>query len=432
MILRSSIFAGIFFLMILPFLTKAQSNSSPYSIIGIGNIENSYFNRYTGMGNAGVALSDGRYINNSNAASLSGLNNHTFVFELATRATVTDYTGGNLTTITPNSSEPSPTFDVAFRKLAVATKVTKNWGSSFGLQPYSTANYDYTANKLVQGSNKDVLSAEYKGSGGVNQFYWANGYQVTKNTSLGLNTSILFGSLKETESLLSTDDLSGLNTTDNIYLSGAYVNLSLQTKKRLSRHWMSTYGITYSPQTTLHAAYNVTVTDNALDTLKNDPTLNDRFTIPAVINLGMAFIKNDKYTFTINAEQQNWSNIRGNAIQQVGGPSYSLANSNKLSIGYQKSNKVKNYYGVEFERSFFQLGAYAGNTYLKIAGQQVTDFGFSMGYGRNAKRSPLSYYIALEAGRRGSTNTNVLSENYLNINLIFSYLDRWYKGKKYY
>jgi hypothetical protein len=433
MIVRNKVFIGVFFLIVLPFIVKAQNNSSPYSIIGIGNIENSDFDRYTGMANAGLALSDIRYINSSNAASLPKLGNHVFSFEMALRSSIDDYSGGGLSTINPNNPAPSPTFDVAFRKLAVATKITSKWGSTIGLQPYSTANYDYTASKLIEGSNSDELSAEYHGSGGVNQFYWGNGYQITKNTSVGVNSSILFGSLKQSETLLSSDVLSGLVTTDNIYLTGAYFNFSLQTKKRLSSSWMSTYGITYSPQTTLHAAYDVTVTDNTLlDTLKNDPTINDRFTIPALFSAGIAFIKNDKYTFTVNAQQQNWSDIRGNAFQPVGGANYTLSNSNKLSFGYQKENKVKNFYGVEYEKSFFQLGAYAGNTYLQVSGQQLTDFGVTLGYGRNAKRSPLGYYIALEAGRRGSENTTVLSENYLNINLVFSYIDRWYKGKKYY
>jgi hypothetical protein len=432
MILRSSIFAGICFLIIFPVLVKAQNNSSPYSIIGLGNIENSYFNRYTGMGNAGVALSDSRYINTSNAASLSKLGNHIFVFELATRATVDDYSGGNLTTINPSSTAPSATFDISFCRLSVATKITNKWGSSLGLQPYSTANYNYTATKFVQGSNTNQLTSDYQGSGGVNQFCWANGYQITKNTSIGVNSSMLFGSLNETESILSNEVPAGLNTNTRTYVSGAYFNFSLQTKKRLNQHWMSTYGITYSPQTTLHAVYDVTATDNNLDTLKSDPTLNDRFTIPAVVNLGIALIKNDKYTFTVNAQKQNWSTITGNAFQQVGGPSYLLTNSNKLSIGYQNSNKVTNIYGVVYEKSFFQLGLYGGNTYLNVEGQQVTDFGASFGYGRNAKRSSLGYYIALEAGRRGSPNSNVLSENYLNLNIVLSYVDRWFKGKKYY
>jgi len=433
MVLRSSIIAGICCLIVFPIVSKAQNNSSPYSIIGIGNVENSYFNRYTGMGNAGVALSDGRYINNSNAASLSKLGNHIFSFELSTRASVSAYTGGNLLAITPNSTAPNTTFDVTFRRISVATKLTNKWGSSLGLQPYSTANYSYTAIKSIEGNNQiDTLTAQYEGSGGVNQFYWANGYQLTKNTSVGVTSSVLFGSLKQTESFLNAEVPGGLVTTDNIYLSGAYFNFSLLTKLRLSHSWVSTYGVTFSPKTTFHTTYNVTVTDASLDTLKKDQPLDDHFTIPAVVNLGMAFIKNDKYTFTVNAQEQSWSEIRGNAFQPVGGADYQLVNSSKISIGYQKSNKVKNFYGQEYEKSFFQLGAYGGNTYLRVSGQQLTDYGGSIGYGRNGKRSPIGYYIAIEAGRRGSSNTNVLSENYFNLNLVLSYIDRWYKGKKYY
>ena len=41
---------------------KAQNNTSPYSLIGIGDIEKSSFDRTSGMGHAGVALSSNRYI----------------------------------------------------------------------------------------------------------------------------------------------------------------------------------------------------------------------------------------------------------------------------------------------------------------------------------------------------------------------------------
>ena len=127
MILRSSVFAGIFFLLVLPFIVKAQNNSSPYSIIGIGNIENSGFDRYTGMANAGIALSDNRYVNSANAASLPKLSNHVFSFEMSLRSSIYDYSGGGLSTINPTNPTPSPTFDIAFRKLAVATKITPKW-----------------------------------------------------------------------------------------------------------------------------------------------------------------------------------------------------------------------------------------------------------------------------------------------------------------
>jgi hypothetical protein len=432
MVLRSSIFVGVFFLLTLPVIVKAQSNSSPYSIVGIGNIQTSSYDAYTGMGGSCIALSNTKYINAANDASLSKLNNHVFTFELAVRSSLVGYSGGNLVAYTPNQKAPSPTFDLAFRRLSIATKITNHWGLSLGLRPYSTANYDYTADKLVQGNNQSTLLGEYHGTGGLNQLYLGNGYQITRNTSLGVNTSVVWGSLKQTETLLSTAALGGLITENYIYLSGGYFNFSLQTKKRLSHQWVSSYGVTYSPKTTLHASYSVTVTDAFSDTLKNDPLQNDRYTIPGLLKLGIAFVKNDKYTFTINAQEQDWSTVKPNAFQQVAAGSYKLVNSNKLSLGYQKSNRLRNIYGIEYEQSFFQLGLYGANTYLQILGNQVTDFGVTMGYGRNSKHNGLGYYLGFEAGRRGSWDSQVLSENYFNLNLVFSYSDRWMKGRKYY
>ena len=64
---------------------KAQNNSSPYSIIGIGDIEKSSFDRTSGMGHAGVALSSNRYIYQANPASYAALDQHFFHFEAAAR-----------------------------------------------------------------------------------------------------------------------------------------------------------------------------------------------------------------------------------------------------------------------------------------------------------------------------------------------------------
>jgi hypothetical protein len=103
-----------------------------------------------------------------------------------------------------------------------------------------------------------------------------------------------------------------------------------------------------------------------------------------------------------------------------------------LSLGFQHSQKARNPYGVEYEKGFFQMGLYAGNSYLKMDGHQITDFGGSIGFSRTSKSSPLGYVISLEAGRRGTTATSQLSENYFNINLTLSYLEYLFGGRKYY
>ncbi|CAN5396589.1 hypothetical protein BH11BAC5_BH11BAC5_48490 [soil metagenome] len=399
-------------------MLQAQNNSSPYSVLGIGDIETSYFNKYTGMANAGVALGDERYINNSNAASLTQLREHFFAFETSMRFKQVVYSGAGV--IAPDNK----TTDFAVRRVNLAAKLTKNWGSSMGLMPFSTAAFNFSTSKNIQGTLLNV-DASYQGQGGVNQFYWSNGYKLTKNTSIGVTSSLLFGSINQTEDILSNDLTSDLVTKSNIYLRNYYFNFSLQTKLKLSKKWQSTYGVTYTPKTSLYAEHSLIVTDGTTE-IKNEILKNDFFALPETYNAGFALVNKGVYTYTVNAQTQNWSALK------YAGSGYQLVNSNKLSIGFQHAQRARNPYGVDYEKGFFQMGLYAGNSYLKMDGHQIRDFGGSIGFSRNSKSSPLGYVLSLEAGRRGTTTTSQLSENYFNINLTFSYLEYLFGGRKYY
>jgi hypothetical protein len=418
MLLNKKIGITIGCLMAMPLIIQAQNNSSPYSVLGIGDIETSYFNKYTGMANAGVALGDERYINTTNAASLTQLRQHYFAFETSMRLKQVVYSGAGV--LAPDNK----TTDFAVRRVNLAAKITKNWGSSMGLMPFSTAAFSFTTSKNIQGTLLNV-DAQYHGEGGVNQFYWSNGYKITKNTSLGVTSSLLFGSINQTEDILSNELTSTLTTKNNIYLRNYYFNFALQSKLHINKKWESTYGITYSPKTELFAEHSLNVTDGAT-VIKNEILTNDFFKLPANVNAGFALINNNTYTYTINAQMQNW-----NALKYTGS-NYQIVNSNKLSLGFQHSQKTRNPYGMEYEKGFFQMGLYAGKSYLKLDNHQVTDFGGSIGFARNSKTSPLGYIISLEAGRRGTTSTAQLSENYFNVNITLSYLEYLFGGKKYF
>ena len=407
------------FLIGLPVLLSAQNNSSPYSILGIGDIENSYFNRYTGMANAGVALADERYINNCNAASLTSLRDHFFSFEVSTRFKQVIYSGAGV--ISPNNKST----DFAVRRVNLAAKLSKKWGSSLGLMPFSTSNFSYVTIKNIQGTLLNV-AADYEGEGGVSQFYWSNAYKVTKDISIGVTSSFLFGTMNQTENILSNALVTSLTTKTSIFLRNYYFNFSIQAKKKLSSKWMSTYGVTYSPKTDLFAESSVLVTSNDITTIKNEITKNDFFKLPTTTNFGIGLIRDNKYTFTVNAQFQDWNRLK------YSGSNYQLVNSNKFSVGFQNSIKARNSYNQEYEKGFIQLGAYAGNSYLNVNKNQVTDFGGSLGFGKNSKSSPLGYILSLEVGRRGTTNSQNLRENYFNINLTLSFLDYLIGGKKYY
>ena len=118
----------------------------------------------------------------------------------------------------------------------------------------------------------------------------------------------------------------------------------------------------------------------------------------------------------LTQQTQNWSSLKYTCSD------YQLVNSNKLSIGFQHPLKTRNPYGIKYEKEFFQVGLYAGKSYLKLDNHQVTDFCGSIRFARNSKSSLLRYIILLEAGRRGTRSTAQKRENYFNINSTLSYL----------
>jgi len=82
------------------------------------------------------------------------------------------------------------------------------------------------------------------------------------------------------------------------------------------------------------------------------------------------------------------------------------------------------------KKYFLQTGAYYSNSYLKIYGQQLQDYGITFGAGFNAKRSQLAYQFSLEIGKRGTTQNNLIRENYVQAGITLLYRDFWFTKVK--
>ena len=140
----------------------AQNTSSPYSIIGFGDIEKSYFDRTSALGHAGVALTSDRYLFVGNPASFAFLDKpnyrNPFYFDLAVKYKNVNYSGVPITSSTTNQSN-----DLQFKRIAIAIKPKPKWALSFGVLPFSNANYTFTGVKKIQGGNFGV-NANYEGT----------------------------------------------------------------------------------------------------------------------------------------------------------------------------------------------------------------------------------------------------------------------------
>ncbi|MBS1639977.1 MAG: hypothetical protein JST94_00600 [Bacteroidetes bacterium] len=419
--MKKNILSYIVLLCCISHYATAQQNNSPYSIIGIGDIEKSYFDRTTGMGYTGIALSSYRYMYTANPAANAALEYHYFNMEVSARFKSVNYAGKPVSSASQTNSS-----DLQFRKLLLAVKPKSYWATTLGLLPFSTAKYSMYGLKSVQGTPLST-PVYYQGDGGLNNFFLTNSFRIDSNFSVGVQASYLFGHMNETESVLGNVGDSSLTSTRYITISNPYFKFGAQYKTNRKKKWNYAAGITGSYQTKLSADYSLLVTDGNT-TLQNDNIYRKSyFTLPVMYGAGVAATLNNKLTFAADYNYEGWSSLNYKGI------SYGLVNSSKYSLGFEYSKKI-NFRDVSgntvasIEKSYFQAGLFYKTSYLRINGYQIDEVGGTIGAGLQVSAF-FAVNAALEVGRRGTTDNGLIRENFTQLTVSFSYRDLW-RSKK--
>ncbi|MBS1600721.1 MAG: hypothetical protein JST75_21035 [Bacteroidetes bacterium] len=404
----------IFLSFVLFAKTEAQTNNSPYSVIGIGDIEDSYFNRTSGMANTGIAYRNNHSLISNNPASFSGLENQFFMGEIGIRGKLINYSGNAI-----NANNNSST-DITFKRFALGIKLTRHWGTSIGLVPFSSENYEFNAQQPILGTSGESTTAYSQGYGGVNRVYWTNAYEFFQHLSVGINTSYLFGSLQQKTILQNPNTPSTyISTNRNIFLSNIYFDYGIQYYGHVGKKWDISVGATFANRTNLNSENHITILNSDSVALKDETLSEGVFKLPRSYGVGFSLTKNKKYTFLADYKYQDWSALN------YSGFNYSLQSSDRISVGFEISHK-KNLYNTSVETNFLHAGLYYGNSYLNVFGQSIKDMGATLGIGINAKRSLLSYNIILQYGIKGTDSYNLIQERYVNLTFVISYRDLWY------
>jgi hypothetical protein len=67
---------------------------------------------------------------------------------------------------------------------------------------------------------------------------------------------------------------------------------------------------------------------------------------------------------------------------------------------------------------------------MKIQNEDINEFGISFGVGLPMGRKFSNINIGFEYGSKGTTNSNLVKENFFNINLSLSFNDKWFQKRK--
>lgn len=402
-------------LVVVPAKLIAQSTTSPYSILGIGDIENKDYGKFFGMASASVALRSSSYVNLSNPASLTALEPNMINIDINGRWHSGKFLYNASDTLTSANN------DAAIRRLSLTFRPGKAWGLSFGIKPYSSVNYLLSQNLSLQNGGTSNMIKTVTGSGGINQVYVANGFRISKNLSVGLTASYLFGSLSSSTAYLYEDLNIDITRKEYHELRAFQFQGGLQYTGKISASVTQQFGLTLSNPATLKG-------DFSTDYLVNDSIIQSEsqtgksFRIPLQLGLGYALEINNKVTLAAGYTFYNWDK------QKLDYPNAYTDKAQQFSLGFQYTTQ-KRVQGQLREKMFFQLGLSYEKGYLNIKQQSIDDMSATAGLGSNLTRL-INAYVGLEVGRKGDVNKGQIRESYTQLSIGVTVKEFWYNTKK--
>jgi len=419
-----------------------QGTGSPYSFYGIGSLKFNGTVENRSMGGIGVYL-DSIHVNLRNPASYAGKNVEAFPFDGESRP-VKFTVAGTMSDVTLKSnSGEAKTNSTIFDYIAMSIPVGK-FGFGFGLMPYTSVGY-----KLDDINSDGFLINRYNGEGGVNRVFAGLGYQVTDKLSVGVDFNYNFGNIQNTgleikytpEGDLVQYQTSEFNRSD---LSGLNFNFGVAYKTMINDKLELSTTLTYAPESKLKSDNIRSFSTVSLDATtleisgvsseidadleaqnldRTDLTLPSTLSFGAGIGEPQSWFVGAEYTFQ---NSSNFSNpVFSNQIS-------AFENSSKVAIGGFYIPDYKAFSGY-FKRIVYRAGFNFSNTGLVIKDESINEFGMSFGLGLPVGNRSLfsNANLGVEFGRRGTTNQNLIQENFVNFNVSLSLSSRWFKQKKY-
>lgn len=391
-------------------LTAQNNTSSPYSYYGYGELMSHDITNPTGM--ASLSYSDGSVLNINNPAALSQLDSLKFMFQFGMSAKFSKLNQGN----------DDDTFnDLNFSKLAFGFKAAPGYGVAVSLAPYTSLGYDITNVEFIEGGT-DYVVRSLKGTGGLNQLILSNGFQLTKNLSLGVNGIYIFGNNSRDESIIPQGGTAStyLNTS-KLISSGLNFNVGAQYQFNFIDNSI-VLGMKYQPKIGIRAKREIEVVN--LGTVSYNDTDRGRYEVPEIYGFSLGINKGKQLWIGADYLLEKWSETKKfeKDNQLVDRNKFSLATIYKANDGY--ATKF-------FKKLTYRFGAFYDTGYMKVRDERITTRGFSFGVGMPLARGKGMINMSLEFGQMGLTANNLVREDYGKINIELNLFENWFIKRKY-
>jgi len=414
----------------------SQGSASPYSFYGIGSLNFNGTTENRAMGRLSI-LTDSIHMNFRNPASFTGNDLKAFNNEGRLVKFTVSVGNSDINFKTENTSAKSST--TSFDYLGLSVPMGK-FGIGFGLMPHSSVGY-----KLESLDVDDLIKYKYSGKGGLNKVLLGFAYQFSESFAAGINFDYNFGNIQNNAiEFLYDDNLDPLDyhsrEANRSNLSGFSYNLGFTFKPMLTELVQLHSAFTYSPNYNLNSENNRTFSSIVINSTDEEFPINNidvnleslglketNLSMPSKTSVGLGIGKLRKWFIGTEYTFVKTSVFKSDLIN-IDNSSYEDAST--ISFGGFFIPEFSSFSNV-FKRLVYRSGIYFEKTGLIINNQSIKELGVTFGVGIPVGSMFSNLNFALEFGKRGTTNANLVEERFANLKMSLSLNDRWFVKRKY-
>jgi hypothetical protein len=439
---------------------------SPYSRFGIGLPEMAGSAYHMGQGGLTTAIIDGNVINTDNPASYSFLKRSTF--QVGGRGSFNKFYIDNDTS--KFNGGQTNEINILFKKEGA------KWAFGLGVQPYSSSGYNI---KTEGDLDSTSYTQTHEGVGGLNIAHlgmsrvFLIGNTVKNNPrdkdtanfhlqqlSVGFNFNFIFGNILKIDKVYydrtdfyNTKVTNSTSVKDINFTLGAIHKLPISMvikDKKLQRSTFLISGITYQIESKLNSTYtqlNQTFysassgSESNLDTAYYSGVVKGFITIPQRLAFGLAVRKENRINqsylqFGVDYKIQDWTKFKLPFGEPSSTNSYYQKSSNlSLGLDFKPGSKKNTEEQNLLKKMTYRMGARFTNTHLILYNTPIKEKAVSLGFNIPIMNTSNLLSIAMEYGRSGTQDNNLIRQNFFNIKLALSLTppnrERWFYQYKY-
>ena len=422
----------LFFCIALIDVNAQTLTKSPYSALGLGDLQFGGNAIESALGQCSQGIRKIGDINNQNPASYGSLK-YT-VIEAGFK-----YSLGTIQNSTSNSDIDN--YSYGYLSVGIPLSQKLRWGMSFGVQPVSSIGYTVSANTDYSSQPGGFpATLQTSGRGGLSRIYFGSGIAILRDLSIGVNASYLWGQMITTKSIYIDPSYNRYNIEEisSTYVGDLYFDYGIQyhhiiKDKNKKPKYKLVIGATLNLATKVNATKDYSARSMGVggilatkDTISYQTDQKGTVNFPLMYKVGISFEETDHWMICADVNMANWSTY------QFFGTTDSLKNMLGLSFGASylpdKPDVISNY----MNHIEYRIGARYDNGYLNVNGTDITTYGISGGMGFPVGKLKSKINLTAEYFVRGTTNNNLIHEEYFRIILGITFNDKWFDRYKFY